>query len=64
MADDEITITGNGYEITAYETIMGDWCVYGTIGDADIDSEWTGVQLDTFDELDDMIHGIICDELA
>lgn len=61
---DEINITGDGYDVHAHLTVCGDWLVYGTIGDADIDNSWTGVELATFADADEMIHQIICDKLA
>ena len=64
MKTNEITISGNGYEVTAYETTMGDWCVYGIVGDVEIDNVWAGVELATFEDADDMILGVICDEIA
>lgn len=49
-----ITVSGEGYELTAYETEDG-WQALGRIGDYDVDTVWCDCHGLSFDDLDSVI---------
>ncbi len=62
MATRDITVHGTNYEIRVYHNGKT-WESYGYINGTEIDSIWCDVHCETFEEVDEMILDIICDEL-
>ena len=53
-----ITVSGEGYELTAYETEDG-WQALGHVGDYDVDTVWCDCHGLSFRDLDTIVHTVI-----